>query len=134
MNQCLKFRNGRTTSNLADTGWDAARSSHGGSTPEPVDDKGEEAVLKVCGVGTARLPGQSWAPNWMIGYLANVGTTRDRPGRRNPFCETGQARCRLKVTGWGGGLVVVRAHERCVHGEGGQQVSREDIGMPGVRG
>src|SRR4051794_25532095 len=35
----------------------------------------------------------------------------------------GQARCRLRSVGWGGGLVVVRAEENSVHGKGGQQVS-----------
>jgi hypothetical protein len=32
----------------------------------------------------------------------------------------GQVRCRLMVVRWGGGLVVVRARERRVHGEGDQ--------------
>ena len=36
----------------------------------------------------------------------------------------GQARCRL-MAGDGRGLVVVRARERRVHGEGGQQVMQE---------
>lgn len=32
---------------------------------------------------------------------------------------------------WGGGFVVVRARERRAHGEGSQQVSSTDTGMPG---
>src|SRR5680860_933867 len=43
----------------------------------------------------------------------------------------GQVRCRLWAVGWGGGLVVVRARERRVHGEGGQQVSSRGTGRPG---
>ena len=35
--------------------------------------------------------------------------------------------------GWGGGPVVVRASERLVHGEAGQQVSSFGPGMPGGR-
>lgn len=85
MNQWLKPRKGRTTSNLVDMGWGAARGPIFGSTPELADDKGEEAMLKVCGVGVARLSGYSWAPHWMIGYLVNVGTIRDRPWSGEPF-------------------------------------------------
>jgi hypothetical protein len=35
--------------------------------------------------------------------------------------------------GWGGGPVVVRASERLVHGEAGQQVGSNGTGMPGGR-
>jgi hypothetical protein len=57
-------------SNLADTGRCAAhehrdrpgRVDRGCSTPKPFSSDGGEATLKVCGVGVAMLPGQSWAP------------------------------------------------------------------------
>jgi hypothetical protein len=39
----------------------------------------------------------------------------------------------VEGAGWGGGPVVVRADERSAHGEGGQQVSSTDTGMPGGR-
>jgi hypothetical protein len=39
----------------------------------------------------------------------------------------------VEGAGWGGGPVVVRAGERSAHGEGGQQVSSTDAGMPGGR-
>jgi hypothetical protein len=39
----------------------------------------------------------------------------------------------VEGTGWGGGPVVVRPRERRGHGEGGQQVSSKDAGMPGGR-
>src|SRR5206468_9861500 len=42
-----------------------------------------------------------------------------------------QARCQPMARGWGGGLVVVRVRESRAHGEGDQQVSRKDAGMPG---
>jgi hypothetical protein len=45
----------------------------------------------------------------------------------------GQARCRLLASRWDGALVVVRAGESPVHGEGGQRVRREGTGMPGDR-
>ena len=35
---------------------------------------GAEAAVKVCGVAVAVLPGYSWAPTWLIGYVVNVGT------------------------------------------------------------
>ncbi len=58
VNQCLKPRKGRAISNLADMGWWAVRGPVVfGSTPGPADDKGEEAMLKACGVSMARLPG-----------------------------------------------------------------------------
>lgn len=89
VNQWLKPRKGRTISNLVDMGWCAARGPMFGSTPGPVDDKGEEAMLKVCGVGMARLSGYSWAPNWLIGYLVNVGTIHGCPFPGDPLCGGG---------------------------------------------
>jgi hypothetical protein len=37
-------------------------------TPKPVKSAGEEAMLKVCGVGMAKLPGHSWAAHSTIGW------------------------------------------------------------------
>jgi len=31
-------------------------------------------MVKVCGVAVAMLPEYSWAPNWLIDCLVNVGT------------------------------------------------------------
>jgi len=50
------------------------------------------------------------------------------PGSRS---GGGQARCRLMAVRWGGGLVVVRARERRVHGEGDQQVGSGRTGRSG---
>jgi hypothetical protein len=131
----LKLRKRCTGSNLVDLGRDAVRgrSKPERPTPKPVKSAGKETVPNDCGVGTVRLPGQSRAPILADRHAGNVGTTRDRPGSGPPGRMWGQARRRLLVLWWGGGPVVVRARERRVHGEGGQQVSREDAGMPGGR-
>ena len=56
----LKPRKRSTGSNLADMGRGAVRDRREGgrSTPKPVGFAGEEATVKVCGVGVAMLPGQ----------------------------------------------------------------------------
>jgi hypothetical protein len=58
-NQWLTPRKRSTGSNLADTGRDAVRGPcfARGPTPKPRFSTGEEATLKVCGVGVAMLPG-----------------------------------------------------------------------------
>jgi hypothetical protein len=135
VNQWLRSRKFCADSNLADMGQFAAR-DHGlvpGQLRSRTAAVGGEATLNACGVGVAMLSGYSWAPTWSIDNMVNVGTIRSRPTLRTPSPRRGQARCRLLAAGWGGGLVVVRAHERCVHGEGDQQVSRADTGMPGGR-
>ena len=50
--------------------------------------------------------------------LVNVGSASCAPGC---WWQPGKARCRLMGVGRGGVCVVVRAGERPVHGEGGQQ-------------
>ena len=73
------------------------------------------------------------APPSSIDSVVNVGTIPGRPPRRAASPAGGQVRCRPMAVGWGGGPVVVRARERCAHGEGDQQVGREEAGMPGDR-
>lgn len=66
-------------------------------------------------------------------FTVNTGTI--------PHCSLGPVAIRVsgidassvEGAGWGGGPVVVRAGERPVHGEGGQQVCSTDAGMPGGR-
>ena len=58
-----------------------------------------EAAVKVCGVAVAVLPGYSWAPTWLIGYVVNVGTAGGCPLARVSGLGDGQVRCRLLVTG-----------------------------------
>lgn len=136
MNRCLKSRNSCSGSNLVDMGRDAVCAFpmfSGKTTPKPFVIVGEEAMLNVCGVSMARLPGYSRMPNWPIGCVVNVGTTCDPPPAWTPNPGDGKVRCRPMVTVWDGGPVVVRAREKRVHGEGGQQVSSKDAGMPGGR-
>ena len=86
-------------------------------------------VLTIARV--AMLSGSRRAPPSSIDSMVNVGTIPGRPPHRAASPAGGQVRCRPMAAGWGGGPVVVRARERRAHGEGGQQVGREDAGMPG---
>ena len=63
------FRKRRTRSNLVDMGGGAARDRwvDARSTPKPGSFAGGEAMVKVCGVTVAMLPGQSWASPSSIG-------------------------------------------------------------------
>lgn len=129
-----KFRKRRASSNLVDVGWSAVRGGPSGrSTPKPGEVAGGEAMVKDCGVVMAMLPGQQLGTS-LVDRLS--GERGNRP--RSPFLlaiqnSSGQVRRRLTAVGRGGGPVVVRARERCVHGEGGQQACREAAGMPGGR-
>jgi len=110
-----------TSSNLADMGWVAARTFTElvEGTPVSVNVADREATVNFCGVTVAMLQGHSWALNPTSGLKVNVGT-----GLMAPLGETpnGSARCQRMLSGWGGGAVVVRAQESCVHGEGLQRV------------
>jgi hypothetical protein len=66
-------------------------------------------------------------------FPVNTGTIPHRSRYPKSIRVDGIDTSSVKDAGWGGGPVVVRAHERCAHGKGGQQVSREDSGMPGGR-
>lgn len=87
-----------------------------------VDVAGREATVKVCGVVVAKLQGHSWAPTPSNGSRVNVGTIPMVPPRHARSVAGGKVRRRLMLPGWGGGPVVVRAQESCVHGEGVQRV------------
>jgi hypothetical protein len=77
----------------------AARLMWGGQLRSRHSFAGEEATVKVCGVGVAMLPGHSWTPHSSIGYVVNVGTTRGRPSGRTASSGRGQARRRLTAVG-----------------------------------
>jgi hypothetical protein len=112
-----------TSSNLTDQGWVVTRTRRGcRGTLELVDVAGSEAVVNVCGVATAKSQGHSWAPTLPRGSRMNVGTILSAPPFRPSRAEGGKVRRRLMLSGWGGGPVVVRAQESCVHGEGVQCV------------
>jgi hypothetical protein len=81
VNQWLKSRKRGAGSNLVDGGRCAVRDlcREVRSTPKPVDCAGQEATVKVCGVGVAMLPGQSWVTYLVDRFLVNVGTVSGRP-------------------------------------------------------
>jgi len=78
--------------------------------------------MKACGVAVAMLQGHNWAPTPSNASRVNVGTIPMVPSFCPARATGGKARCRLMLPGWGGGPVVVRAQESCVHGEGVQCV------------
>lgn len=87
--------------------------------------------MKNCGVVVAMLPEQELGTSLVDRSCSERGNHPRSPSGSGSQPGPGQVRRRLRAVGWGGGLVVVRARERRVHGEGDQQVSREDAGMPG---
>jgi hypothetical protein len=110
-----------TSSNLTDQGWDAARTRVGGELLGRFDVADREATVKGCGVAVARPQGHSWAPTPTNGLMVNVGTTSGGPSPTNSLLAGGQARRRLTLPGWDGGVVVVRGRESRPHGEGPQR-------------
>ena len=112
-----------TSSNLADLGWAAARTSaSAGRTPWLGDVADREATVKACGVAVAMLQGHSWAPTPSKGSRVNVGTISAVPSPASSQLVGGKARRRPMPSGWGGGPVVVRGRESRSHGEGAQCV------------
>jgi hypothetical protein len=123
-----------TGSNLVDRGRGAARdcSQGGRSTRQAVDGTGcgghgeglrgsrGDAVGISAGRRTRRSAcgehgNRPWS-SWILASQAGVGTgSLPAEGR-----------------GRGGGLVVVRERESRSHGEGGQRIRKEDVGMPGA--
>lgn len=66
-------------------------------------------------------------------HTLNMGTISALPSAPLDLSGDGQARCRLLVSRWGGGSVVVRGWESQPHGEGTQQDRRQGTEMPGGR-
>jgi hypothetical protein len=132
-----KLRKRRAGSNLVDMGWSAVRGRlsrwDGCSTPKPGEIAGGEATVKVCGVVVAMLPGQQLGTSLVDRWCGERGNRSRSPWLPAVQAGGGQVRRRLRAVGRGGGLVVVGAGESPAHGEGGQQVSRADAGMPGGR-
>jgi len=91
-------------------------------TSEPGHVAGREATVNACGVAVAMLQGHSWAPTLLTGWRVNVGTISSVPFPASGLLVGGKVRCRLMLSGWDGGPVVVRVRESLVHGEGVQRV------------
>ena len=136
MNQWLKLRKGSTGSNLVDLGRTQRAVPVLRRNRLPADAFGRRSGDR--GEGLRRSRGDAAGVE-----LGAALTDRSRGERGNhlgsPYPPDfqpggGQVRCRPRAMGWDGGLVVVRALESGAHGEGDQQVSSKDTGMPGGRG
>ena len=135
MNQWQKLRNRSAGSNLVDMGRSAVRESfrRGRFNSEAVyacrwGDHAESLRRRrgdAVGVELDAQPGRS---NFC--ERGNRSRPSLSPGTQP---EEGQVRCRLMAGQWGGGSVVVRPRERREHGEGSQQICKEETGMPGGR-
>jgi hypothetical protein len=131
----LKPRKRGTGSNLVDTGRDAVHNCPkwmvdseaglacrwGGHT---------ESLRRRCGDAA----GAKLDAKLINRFTANTGTIPHRSRCPRPTAVGGIDASSIEGAGWGGGPVVVRARERRVHGEGGQQVGSGSTGMPGGRG
>ncbi len=78
--------------------------------------------MNACGVVVAMLQGHSWVPNLSNGSEVNVGTIPVVPSPDSVYVSGGKVRCRLMLSGWDGGPVVVCGRESRLHGEGVQCV------------
>ena len=89
-----------------------------------------EATVKACGVAVAKPQGHSWAPHPLNGSRVNVGTTPAVPSPVSSQLFGGKTCRRLMLSGWDGGVVVVRGRESRLRGEGPQRVrsNRADRG------
>ena len=132
MNRCQKAPQELTTSsNLTDQGWVAARTREMRGTPWTVDVAVREATPNACGVGVARLQGHSRAPRLTTDWRANVGTIPVVPSTAGSLPAVGKVRCRLMLSGWDGGSVVVAGVTTC---HGGRESRPQGEGIQRVRG
>ena len=142
MNQWQSPVSGVPAPNLADGPVSSARPPIRSwwATPKPGEIAGPEAMVKVCGVAMARLPGHSWAPTSSTGRMSERGNRLGSPSWLAIQVASGQVRRRL-MTRWRDGasvlVVGVATHqggrESRPQGEGRQQVRSRGVGMPGGR-
>lgn len=125
----------RTSSNLVDTGWatvHAIFADEDGDLGPLLDwqDEGHgESLRRTRGEAVGEKLGA--AP--VHRHTLNMGTISAPPTASLCQSGDGQARCRLLVSRWDGGSVVVRGWESQPHGEGTQRDRRAGAGMPGGR-
>jgi hypothetical protein len=132
VNQCLNASQVRHQLEPDGYGLDCGAYLLRWGTPGSVCVAGREATVKGYGVAVAMPQGQSWAPHLSSGSVVNVGTIPVVPSPVSRLLAGGKARRRLRLPGWGGGAVVVRAQESCAHGEGPQRVRSNGV-TDGVR-
>jgi hypothetical protein len=89
--------------------------------------------VKVCGVAVGDAAGAKLDAKLIERFAVNTGTNSRRSRCPGSTGVEGIDTSSVEDAGWGGGPGVVRAHERCVHGEGVQQVGSGSAGMPGGR-
>jgi hypothetical protein len=121
--------------NLVDTGRTAVHASdavcRGDSEAGQVGRWGghEESLRRTHGEAAGEQLGASPVDRSVSERGNHPGSPSPPPSRGG----AGQARGQLMVSGWDGVLVVVRAWESHVHGEGGQHDRSAGIGMSGAR-
>lgn len=135
MNQCLNPLKVATGSNLVGVGRAAVHADRvgaGGDFEAGFVRRwgGHEECLR-CTRGEAA--GDELVADPVDRYVVNVGTVPRSPSPSPLRGGGGQARCRLMVSGWGGGSVVVRGRESRLHGEGTQRADSNAMAMPGGR-
>ena len=86
---------------------------------------------KACGVLDGEAAAAKLGADPADRCMVNVGTVVVLPFPASSLLAGGQVHRRLMTPRRGGGSVVVRARESCVHGEGTQRVRRAVAGMPG---
>jgi hypothetical protein len=130
----VKLRKRVTGSNLADMGRDAA---HGRLERAADSVAGMRCQWGGHGEGLRRNRGDAAGAELdakpINRFSVNTGTIPLRSYNLESVQVDGIDALSVEGAGWGGGPVVVRASERLVHGQGGQQVSSTDTGMPGGR-
>lgn len=130
----VKLRKRGTGSNLVDMGRVVAHSPLVGRADSVAD-----LACRWGGHGESLRRNRGEAAGAKLGaglidrFTVNTGTIPRRSPGPESIRVLGIDASSVEDAGWGGGPVVVRADERFVHGEGGQQVSSKDAGMPGGR-
>ena len=134
-NECLMPRDSKTALNLADVGrCSAGRASIGGPSASVTfiscgTGDHEEGLRRTRGDAAGVKLDPDPADRWVV----NVGSAWVSPHPSGNRPGGGQVHRRLMVLGRGRALVVVRARESRVHGEGGQQICGKDCSKGGRR-
>lgn len=130
----VKLRKRGTGSNLVDMGRVAVHSPFAERTDSVTD-----LACRWGGHGESLRRNRGDAAGAKLGaglidrFTVNTGTVPRRSPGPESIRAGGIDTSSVEGAGRGGGPVVVRADERSVHGEGGQQVGSKDAGMPGGR-